>query len=379
MISLLVALMSGDGRSALVPVRTRVSTGYLRLDEALHGGFLEGSAIVLTARAGDEVPILFGNFLKTSTQMELLICRSLSAAGEISQSSGNVKLLISGEKPLPPSQNVIAGKSIDNLTEMNFKIDETINSIQPKRLVLENLSDILLRHKALQTRKWLSEVLEKLRSKRITTLAVLDPYMHASEEAEAVVNLFDGNLELIEKDVSGTIGKFLRINWMHGIDNYERELLPIELFARPQAELVPSEPSEDLQELGQKLDTIMGRLGLIERVLADSLQHPELASTISSLRAGVLLVKEPIGALERLSSASKYIHRRSVEKDEISRIIIQTLALHGPRNTSQIERAVREARGRASRRIIRSRVESLIAGGIVRTGKGRGAVYELVE
>ena len=140
-----------------------------------------------------------------------------------------------------------------------------------------------------------------------------------------------------------------------------------------------SERSErdEITALGQKLDTIMNRLELIERILSDSLEHPELASTVSNLRAGVLLVKEPITALERLSAASKYIHRRSVEKDEISRLIIQTLALKGPQNTSQIERAVREARGHASRRIIRTRIRNLSSEGIVKVAKGRGATYEL--
>jgi Fic family protein len=134
-----------------------------------------------------------------------------------------------------------------------------------------------------------------------------------------------------------------------------------------------------IKELDHKLDTIMNRLDMIERILSDSLEHPELASAVSNLRAGVLLVKEPITALERLSAARKYIHRRSVEKDEISRLIIQTLALHGPQNTSQIERAVREARGHASRRIVRSRIRRMVEEGIVRSAKGRGNVYELAE
>ena len=138
-------------------------------------------------------------------------------------------------------------------------------------------------------------------------------------------------------------------------------------------------PRDEIKELDQKLDTIMNRLELIEQILADTLEHPELASTISNLRAGVLLVKEPITALERLSAASKYIHRRLVEKDEISRLIIQTLALKGPQNTSQIERAVREARGHASRRIVRSRIHNLSNEGIVKPGRGRGATYELAE
>jgi len=134
-----------------------------------------------------------------------------------------------------------------------------------------------------------------------------------------------------------------------------------------------------IKELDRKLDTIMNRLDMIERILSDSLEHPELASAVSNLRAGVLLVKEPITALERLSAARKYIHRRSVEKDEISRLIIQTLALNGPQNISQIERAVRESRGHASRRIIRTRIRSMLNEGIVRAGKGRGTVYELAE
>ena len=134
-----------------------------------------------------------------------------------------------------------------------------------------------------------------------------------------------------------------------------------------------------IKDLDRKLTTIMNRLEAIEKVLSDSLEHPELASTISNLRAGVLLVKEPITALERLSAATKYLHRRSVEKDEISRLIIQTLALEGPRNTSQIERAIREARGHASRRIIRSRMRRLMDEGIVHAEKGLGTVYRLVE
>lgn len=142
---------------------------------------------------------------------------------------------------------------------------------------------------------------------------------------------------------------------------------------------LPEDSNAKIKELDRKLTTIMDRLEAIERILSDSLEHPELASTISNLRAGVLLVKEPISALERLSAARKYLHKRWVEKDEISRLIIQTLALEGSRNTSQIERAVREARGTASRRIVRSRLRRLMDEGIVKAEKGRATVYRFVE
>lgn len=143
--------------------------------------------------------------------------------------------------------------------------------------------------------------------------------------------------------------------------------------------VLPTTSDSKIKELDKKLGTIMNRLETIERILSDSLEHPELASTISSLRTGVLLVKEPITALEQLSAARKYLHRRSVEKDELSRLIIQTLALEGPRNTSQIERAIREARGHASRRIVRSRLRRLMDEGIVQAEKDKGTVYKLME
>ena len=216
--------------SAAPTLRGKVSTGYSRLDEALKGGFLAGSAILLTAPASSEVPLLVRNFLKASEQASLLICRSQSSAEGICEVGDTyLKCLICSEKPIPLSKNLLPGKSIDNLTELNFQITETLGSVQPKRIAIEILSDILLRHKALQTRKWLNEFMEKLRSKNITTLAVLNPYMHATEEVQAVVDLFDGNLELVEKEVEGHLEKFLRIRWMHGVEPTEKELPVLDL------------------------------------------------------------------------------------------------------------------------------------------------------
>ena len=212
-------------------IRTKVSTGYNRLDEALQGGFLAGTAIVLSAPASDEVPLLIGNFLRAPEQ-GLLICRTFSSAEMITQNLGeNVRSLICSDKPVSPARTIIPGKGIENLTDLNLQIGEVIASTQPKRLVIDILSDILLRHKALQTRKWLTELLERLRSKGITTLAVLNPYMHSTEDVQAIVDLFDGNLEIFEKQVEGQLRKSLVIKWMHGVDVAEKEFLVADLTA----------------------------------------------------------------------------------------------------------------------------------------------------
>ncbi len=226
--------MADDSASISPALRAKVSTGYGRLDEALQGGFLAGTAVIISAPASDEVPLLVGNFLRASNESGLLICRMLSASETITQNKGeNVKSLVCSDKPVSPARGIIQGKGIENLTDLNLQISEVVASAQPKRLVIEVLSDILLRHKALQTRKWLTELLERLRTKGITTLAILNPYMHSNEDVQAVVDLFDGNLEIFEKDVEGSLRKFLRVKWMHGVEVAAKEFPLLDLTAQP--------------------------------------------------------------------------------------------------------------------------------------------------
>jgi len=110
-----------DSASIRSALREKVSTGHGRLDEALQGGFLAGTAVILSAPASDEVPILIGNFLKASKDQELLISRTLSSAELITQNMGaNVRSLICSDKPTSPTKSIIPGKDIENLTDLNL-------------------------------------------------------------------------------------------------------------------------------------------------------------------------------------------------------------------------------------------------------------------
>jgi len=251
--------VTNAGHSATSSYRGKVSTGFLRLDEALDGGFFAGSSILLSAPAGSEVPVLLRNFLKASEEASLLICRSRSFAEVVSQPDGtNLKYMICDGKLTPPAKNMLPGKSIDNLTELNFQITETLDSVLPERVAVEILSDILLKHRALQTRKWLGEFLEKLRSRSITTLAVLNPYMHANEDVQAVVDLFDGTLEIFEKDVEDRPQKYLRIKWVHGITVVEPEFLldlaSTKALAKPDAKSPNNLPIQSISLIGRETD-----------------------------------------------------------------------------------------------------------------------------
>jgi hypothetical protein len=62
------------------------------------------------------------------------------------------------------------------------------------------VSDVLLQHHVVNTRRWLSALLPTLKSKGFTILAVVDPQMHSPEELQAVVDVFDGEIRVTEKD-----------------------------------------------------------------------------------------------------------------------------------------------------------------------------------
>ncbi len=136
---------------------------------------------------------------------------------------------------------------------------------------------------------------------------------------------------------------------------------------------------ERVRDLDRKFDLIMQRLDTIEAVLAASKDSGELSPVLSDLKAGISLYSEPLKAIKRLYDARKFLKAHTVEKDELSRLIVQSLALKGQLNISQIERELRAARGKASRRIVRERLTAMEKEGVVRRVEGWGTRYELVE
>ena len=142
---------------------------------------------------------------------------------------------------------------------------------------------------------------------------------------------------------------------------------------------MPKKTEGQVRDLDEKLDRIINRLDTIETVLANSQQNPELSSVLADLKGGVSLYSEPLKAIKRLYDARKFMKTGETEKDEVSRLIIQSLALRGALNISQIERELRTARGSASRRIIRARLKKLEEKGVVKVAEGWGHQYRLIE
>ena len=136
-----------------------------------------------------------------------------------------------------------------------------------------------------------------------------------------------------------------------------------------------SDIEASLKALNEKLDWIVQRLNYLEAVLTESQKYPEVVNLLRSLRMGTALYGEPLKTLNQLVSAKRLLES-TPQRDEISEIILNTIALRGPQNISQLTREVQQQRGKASRTTVRKRVERLLQGkALVKEGNR----YRLVE
>jgi hypothetical protein len=138
-----------------------------------------------------------------------------------------------------------------------------------------------------------------------------------------------------------------------------------------------SDTGDDLRALNEKLERMMQRLDYLEAILTESRQYPEIARLMGDLKVGAALYGEPLKLIQRLIGVRRHLDRTPESRDEVSRIILNALALKGPMNISALTREVATERGSASRVTVRKRVTDLLDEGAIE--KGEGFDYRLVE
>jgi len=138
-------------------------------------------------------------------------------------------------------------------------------------------------------------------------------------------------------------------------------------------------PVSNVENLSKKLDDIISRLDLLEKMILENPENRGAAAAVGLARLSIGVYGEPLKLAERLKNAERYLRRKPIAQDEISRCIIQALAMKGALNISAITRQVTAMRGKASRRIVRERVKKLQAQGILSVNDGKVPTYELIK
>ena len=122
------------------------------------------------------------------------------------------------EVPNRPNVYRFGIADINNLNIALLKACRIVAQSSKKRVCIEIVSDVLLRYGAEKTRRWVSELITELGSKGFTVLAVMDPAMHPSDQATAVLNLFDGEISLHETEEPLECRKALRVKKLRNQD-----------------------------------------------------------------------------------------------------------------------------------------------------------------
>jgi KaiC/GvpD/RAD55 family RecA-like ATPase len=236
------------GKSRLIHVEERqavaefkpndhVATGHVDLDKLLYGGIPLDYAVVLTSPSCDERDLLIKSFLRTGVknrEVTFYVTINASLARALSEKSmSNLQIFVcnpEAEAIIKSSSSVHSLKGVENLTDISIALTSAIRQLEPalegpKRICLELVSDVLLQHHAVETRRWLTALMTKLKSEDFTTLAIIDPQAHPSEELHAILGLFDGEINIREKETEKGLERYLRVKKMSNQKYLEDEVL----------------------------------------------------------------------------------------------------------------------------------------------------------
>ena len=220
-------------------VEGRVATGYKDLDRLLHGGIPQYYAVILTSPSCDERNLLIKSFLEAGTSKGEITfyvaidpcCIALKTGEE--EFHSNFWLFVcnpQADSIVKSQPNVLKLKGVENLNEIGIALTSAIRRIDAtikgsRRICIGIISDVLLQHNAVQTRRWLAGLIPELRSAGFTTLAVMDPEMHSPQEVRAILDLFEGEINIREKETGKGSGKYLKVRKMVDQEYLDNELL----------------------------------------------------------------------------------------------------------------------------------------------------------
>ena len=203
-----------------------VATGYTALDRLLSGGIHPGLTVALTSPSCEERDTLVRSFLETGAKIgepTFYLTINPGLSGYLAEEFPSDFYLFvcnpQAETLVSSAPNVFKLKGVENLTNINIAVTHAIRKMEisskgSRRICMDLISDLLLQHGPVQTRKWLTELLAQLKSAGFTNLAVVDPQMHPAEQLHAVLSLFDGEVNIREGETVEGAARFLKIKRM---------------------------------------------------------------------------------------------------------------------------------------------------------------------
>ncbi len=212
-----------------------ISTGYLELDQMLSGGLPEHFAVLFASPSYDERDLLLSRIIESNLSTRSISFYVSSDVRKMVDLLGRYKdnfyaFCSQADKASPGQVNLFNVGSVENLSDFNISLNTSLRRIPVEQgarkiMIIDVLSDVLLHHKLPMTRRWLADFLTKRKADGFTVLATFNPLIAAREEAQTIMDSFDGVIEIYEKELKERSRRFLTIKKMYGLRYSETELM----------------------------------------------------------------------------------------------------------------------------------------------------------
>jgi len=249
--------------------------------------------------------------------------------------------------------------SCGDLTSIEVAISKLRDRVQKKNilLVFDSLTSPYLLN-GQRVIRFLRLSLAKFAAEGDSVLMCIDEGCGKQEDLGAMMSIANGIIKMKADD-----GSILLNILKHPVAKPATIKIP-----RAAITPTPALTMDSLESLNEKIDWIVRRINYLEAILNESQKYPEVVDFLDGLKVGTALYGEPLKTLARLVS-SRHIVETMPQQDEISRIVLNALALKGSQNISQLTREVQSQRGKGSRITVRNRLRKLLQSkAVVREG-----------
>lgn len=213
-----------------------ISTGYADLDKALNGGIPEEFAVVIVSPSFDERDLLLRkvvNSALSSGRLAILTSNDIGRTKDMASRypNGFYALSPQADRISQHGPNLLKIPSFENLSDANISLGLVLKEVLAKEkatkriMIIDILSDLLLRHKSIVTRRWLTDFVGKRKTEGFTIIATLNPLTTTKEETQNIIDFFDGVIEIFEKPLMERSRRFLMIRKMYGQKYSDSEVL----------------------------------------------------------------------------------------------------------------------------------------------------------
>jgi len=211
-----------------------LTTGYEDLDGMLGGGIPEEFAVLILSQSYDERDLLIRRAVESNVargRLTFYMSTDISKTRDLARSFQRNFYALNpmADKMGPSFENIVKIPDVGDLSNLNISANEFMESHteggKGNLLIIELVTDVLLRNKAVTTRKWLTEFIAKGKTTHLTIIATLDPAVTSKEDTEAIVGVFDGIIEIFERELQERSRRFLVVKKMYSHDYSDEELM----------------------------------------------------------------------------------------------------------------------------------------------------------